>query len=246
MNGAEDLLRGSLTAVRQAVLDSCDDGKKKDTDKVAAVMDAAGYASQNVRAMAAAAVQQWCESGQEMDEGEGPADRLTMLLVGIADGDKDGELTDDEQSVFGLAGEAAWDYMAGKGVSDDDLEAIFNSDDPEVSNAAAVRACDLLCGVLPSGDDDSADDIDGFAFGSDALQPALDAVAVFDAVYKNTFAVRGGKKVRIKKRIAGTVRLTAKQKVAVRKMQHKSHSAAAMIRRLKSARIGQRMGLNGR
>jgi hypothetical protein len=56
-------------------------------------------------------------------------------------------------------------------------------------------------------------------------------------------AIRAGKKVRIKKRISGHVRLSARQKVAVAKMQRRSHSGAAMARRMKSARIGRRMGL---
>jgi hypothetical protein len=49
--------------------------------------------------------------------------------------------------------------------------------------------------------------------------------------------------MRIKKRISGTVRLSAKQKVAVRKMLRKSHSAMATMKRMKSMKIRRKAGL---
>ena len=56
-------------------------------------------------------------------------------------------------------------------------------------------------------------------------------------------AVRNGKKMRIRKRISGTVRLSAKQKLAIRKARMKSHSAGAMMRRMKSMRMRRKMGI---
>jgi hypothetical protein len=67
--------------------------------------------------------------------------------------------------------------------------------------------------------------------------------ATLDAVYKKKIVIRRGKKVRINKRVSGTVRLTAKQKVAVRKMLRKTHSAVAQMRRSKSMRVRRRAGL---
>lgn len=66
---------------------------------------------------------------------------------------------------------------------------------------------------------------------------------VLDATYKKKTVVRKGRKVRINKRVSGTVRLTAKQKIAVRKMLRKSHSAVAQVRRAKSMRVRTRSGL---
>lgn len=66
---------------------------------------------------------------------------------------------------------------------------------------------------------------------------------VFDATYKKKLVVRRGKKVRINKRVSGHVRLSAKQKIAVRKMLRKSHSAVAKIRRSKSVKVRKRAGL---
>ena len=63
------------------------------------------------------------------------------------------------------------------------------------------------------------------------------------AVYKTKMAVRKGKKMRIRKRISGTVRLSAKQKLAIRKARMKSHSAGARMRRMKSMRMRKKAGL---
>jgi hypothetical protein len=70
-----------------------------------------------------------------------------------------------------------------------------------------------------------------------------DDPSLLDAVYKKKIVIRRGKKVRINKRVSGTVRLTAKQKVAVKKMLRKSHSAVAQMRRAKSRKVRQRSGL---
>ena len=162
------------------------------------------------------------------------------MFVGIADSNKDGEITDDEQAVIEVAMNAAWDYLLAKGVSDDDCSALLNDGD----NDAAERVRDFLADKLPEGDD-ADDEIDDFVFTAEDQEPLLDSVsdAILDAVYKKTFAIRRGKKVRINKRVSGTVRLTAKQKVAIRKAQMKSHSAAAQMRRMKSMRIRRKSGL---
>lgn len=64
--------------------------------------------------------------------------------------------------------------------------------------------------------------------------------SVFDAVYKKKLVIRKGKRVRINKRVSGTVRLSAKQKMAVKKMLRKSHSAVATMRRAKSQRLSRK------
>lgn len=193
------------------------------------------YALQTIALKSAAAVQQWTET-DDLDQTEGPADRLLAMLIGVADEDKDGELSEEEQTIVQMAMNSAWDYMAGNGVAEDDLDAMFNSDDPEAANAAGSRVMEFLADAIPSGDE-AADDMDDFAFDPSATE------AVFDAVYKKRFAVRGGKKVVVRKRVSGAVRLTAKQKVAVRKMLMKSHGSKATMKRAKSLRVRKSMGM---
>nr|DAY72175.1 MAG TPA: hypothetical protein [Caudoviricetes sp.] len=240
----DNLMRDAMQAqpivkkTKSATMDSCDTGEKK---KVS--MDDAGgdYAVKNIKLQAVSTLQQWAETeADDLDEGETLADRLIAMFVGIADANKDGEITEDEQGVIEVAMNAAWDYLTSKGVSDEDCEALFNDADKD----AAERVRDLLAEELPEGDE-ADEDIDNFVFSEEDQEPLLDCVsnAVLDAVYKKTFAIRKGKKVRINKRVSGKVRLSAKQKVAIRKAQMKSHSAAAQMRRMKSMRIRRKSGL---
>lgn len=195
---------------------------------------ASDYAAADLRLKAAAAVQQWAEtSTDELADGETMADRLMALVVGIADADKDGDISDDEQAVCDEVLENIWSYLAAKGVSDADCDALLN----EWDAGAADRVYDLIVSALPDGEEASAADMDAFAFDADSDS------AVFDAVYKKKVVIRAGKKVRINKRVSGNVRLSAKQKISIRKMLRKSHSAVATIRRMKSNRIRKASGL---
>lgn len=197
---------------------------------------ASSYALQTISMKAVATVQTWCESDGEMGDGEGAGDRLMAMLVGIADEDKDGELSAEEQAIIETAANEAWSYMASKGVSESDLDDLFNSEDPAVYNAAGARVCEFLAEALPNGE--AADDeMDDFAFGADAQ------AGVFDAVYKKRFAIRNGKKVIKRVRVAGTVRLSAKQKVSIRKASRKAHGARATMKRMKSMRVRTARGL---
>ncbi|MGL4525765.1 MAG: hypothetical protein ACRCUC_02195, partial [Aestuariivirga sp.] len=119
------------------------------------------------------------------------------------------------------------------GVTDEDAGSLLNDWDDDTAD----RVRDLVASALPDGDDEASADIDNFVFSDSDQEPAL------DAVYRKVLAVRGGKKMRIRKRISGTVRLSAKQKLAIRKARMKSHSAGAMMRRMKSMRLRQKSGL---
>ncbi|SEN72787.1 hypothetical protein [Nitrosomonas marina] len=228
-----DLLRSAMRPYRKPKVT----GSEAMPDHSDIALDMAGggemgasesFSNSEMRMAAAAAVQQWVEA-DDLDDNETSADRLFALMMGIADENKDGDITDDEQEVFGMALEAAWDYLSGKGVEEDDIDALLNEWDSD----AAERVRDLVASVLPEGEDAEGEDIDSFAFDSVAL----------DAAYKNKMAVRGGKKVRIRKRVSGTVRLSAKQKLAIRKARMKSHSASAKMRRAKSMRVRKKAGL---
>lgn len=190
------------------------------------------YATKDIELKGVTALHQWVET-DDLDDGEGYADRLMALFVGIADENKDGDINEDEQAVLEIALGAAWDYATASGVVEADADALLEDWDEE----AAERVRDFLAGVMPEGEETAADEVDAFVFGDGDQEPAL------DAAYKKVFAVRKGRKVRIRKRISGTVRLSAKQKVAVRKARLKSHSARAVVRRMKSMRLRKRMGM---
>lgn len=220
-----ELLRGALKRREpEKVLDSVGDEPS--------LSGADDYTIADISMSAVAAVQQWAET-DDLDDGESYADRLMALFVGIADANKDGDITEDEQGVLNVALNAAWDYLVKCGVTEEDAGSLLNDWDDD----AADRVRDLVASVLPDGEDEAGSDIDSFVFSSSDQEPAL------DAVYRKTMAVRNGKKVRINKRISGVVRLSAKQKVAIRKARMKSHSAGAMMRRMKSMRLRRKSGL---
>jgi len=190
------------------------------------------YAEKDVELKGVTALHQWVET-DDLDDGEGYADRLMALFVGIADENMDGDIGEDEQMVLEIALGAAFDYLVTSGVTDADADALLNDWDEEV----AERVRDFLAGVLPEGEDSAVAEVDAFVFSDADQEPAL------DAAYRKVMAVRRGRKVRIRKRISGHVRLSAKQKVAIRKARMKSHSAKAVIRRFKSVRLRKKLGL---
>lgn len=208
-------------------------------EKKGIVLDAAEtFLGADIRMAVAAGIQQWAETeAADLDEGETMADRLFALMVGIADDNKDGELTDEEAALISVALENAFDYLVGKGVAEADALALLEDN----SDEAAGRVLEFIKGALPQGEDESMDDVDAFAFDAESSESLFDAV--LDAVYKKKLVVRGGRKVRIMKRVSGRVVLSAGQKVAIRKARRKAHSSSAKMRRAKSMKMRARSGL---
>ncbi|HEX8590645.1 hypothetical protein [Pseudomonas sp.] len=190
---------------------------------------AADFAVTDLALRAAAIVQQWAET-DDLEVGETNLNRLLGMFCGVADENMDGEITDDEAETVAILCDQAWDYLSSLGASDDDLSAMFESEDGE----AADRVMELVAGGLPDGDEAAAQSIDDFAFGDGSVE-------ALDATYKRIKAVRGGKITHINKRISGKVRLSAAQKVSLKKAMLRSHSAGATKRRLKSMKIARRI-----
>lgn len=191
--------------------------------------DVTSVVTDEMRVDAAAVVAEWADT-VDLGEGEGFGDRLYALIVGTAsDGDED--LTDDESDYAASVGELVGDYLEEKGVDAGDIDALLDDFDNDV----AARVHDALLDKMPQGDEAMMDDTDKFVNG------AGDDASMMDATYRKVLAIRGGKKVRIKKRIGGTVRLTAGQKAAVKKMQRKAFSGTAKRKRAKSMRIRMKM-----
>lgn len=232
MNDLTDMLRSALKKRPvAAALDSACGGDKKEGDEPT-FDSAATYAETDLSLRAIANIHQWAET-DDLDDGETYSDRLLAMMVGLADANKDGEITDDEQEVLQSGLNSAWDYLSSLGASDEDLSALLNDWDMD----AAERIRDLVASVLPEGEDAASEAIDSFVFGPEDQEPAL------DAVYRKAIVIRKGKKTRINKRIAGTVRLSAKQKLAIRKASMKSHSATAQAHRMKSMRMRKSAGM---
>ncbi|WP_085618744.1 MULTISPECIES: hypothetical protein [unclassified Pseudomonas] len=187
--------------------------------------------SDDMRQDAVRVVREWLES-DDMGPDEGYGDRLLALIVGTA-AHSDTDLTDDEIEYGGMVAELVGDYLVEKGIPEDDVDALLGNG--EFNNDVAERVHEALLDKMPNGEEAMLDDAGRFVDGDDEQ--------MLDATYRKVFAIRGGKKVRMNKRIAGTVRLTAAQKSAVRKMQRKAFSGAAKIRRAKSMRLRQKMGL---
>lgn len=243
MHPAGDLLRSLMTPAAPAK--AAPNGKNlfDDTGDDDVGGDSADYVSTDLRVKAAAIVQAWAATDPaDLGDDENMADRLLMLVIGVIDGDKDGEISDDESQVAAVLLDYIWDYLADKGVSDDDADALLNNGDNDV----ALRVQDLLAASMPGDDDAASDDIDGFAFDDDSQTAIFDSTkgeVFYDATYRRTAVVRGGKKVKINKRVSGNVRLSAKQKVAVKKMLRKAHSASATLKRMKSMRKRRQSGM---
>lgn len=226
--------------VNTALLDAVEAKKKEDA--ATATLDAAGaFAVNDIRQAAVAAVGEWAGTvAADLDEGETMADRLIALHVGIADENKDGDISEEESEVINIALNATAEYLVSRGADEADVVALLESSDSE----AGDRIAELLKG-------DEGGDVESFVFDSESSESVMDSVlaeipsgdALLDATYKKKVVIRAGKKVRINKRVSGHVRLSAGQKVAIRKAGLKSRSSTARMHRMKSMKIRRRAGL---
>lgn len=218
-------------APTRAQLDAVEVRKQGLLDQAA---NAAGsYAASGIRDDAIAMLVEWAATpASELDEGESHADRLLAMAIGVADENKDGELSEEESDVVGVALNAMADYLIDQGATEEDTVALLD----EGSAEAGERVHELLAGA---GASDEA--VDSFVFDAESSEAVMDSV--LDAVYKKKVVIRKGRKVRINKRVSGHVRLSASQKVAIRKASMKSRSSSARVRRMKSMKLRQRAGI---
>lgn len=139
--------------------------------------------------------------------------------------------------------QALYDYMISKGVSEENAASLLDDFD----NDLARNIHQFILGKLPQGEDEMQDEMDALIFSTEENEPMLDSAIsmeiITDAAYRKVFAIRNGKKLRINKRISGKVRLSAKQRQAIRKAQRRANTGAAKMRRLKSFRMRRRAGL---
>ncbi len=213
-----------------ATLDSCN-GKKDCAEEGVSLDDAASaYALNDAALEAAATIQAWAEVN-DLEEGENYADVLQDMFFADADFNEDGVLSDDESAIAEGKLNAAYDYLVRKGAAEEDAYKLLTDWNPD----AAERVHDLVVAKLPDGADAIDADINNFVFGDEGAE------AVMDAVFKKKVIIKGGKKMRVLRKISGPKNM--KRVAAAKKNQRKMHSAAALIKRAKSMRIRKARGL---
>ena len=122
MSNAQEMMREALNRKSNQVLDA--------TSKDSGLSGADTYTQKDITLKAVATVQSWVET-DDLDDGESYADRLLALVVGIADDNKDGEISEDEQGVVDIALNAIWDYLAKFDADDADISALLNDWDDD-------------------------------------------------------------------------------------------------------------------
>ncbi|POA45554.1 hypothetical protein C1893_23140 [Pseudomonas sp. MPR-ANC1] len=238
MNLLSDILKNST-----AMADAVHKAAAGQSDTSANMLDNASNANndaevpdivytEDMRLDATRVIAEWAQT-DDLDGDEGYGDRLLALIVGTA-AHSDTDLTEDEVQYAGMVAEVVGDYLEDKGIPEEDIDALIG--DATFDNDVAERVHEALLDKLPDGEEAMLDDAGRFVDGDDDDK-------MLDATYRKKVVIRGGKKVRINKRIAGTIRLNSAQKAAVRKMQRKAFSGAAKIHRAKSMRLRKKMGL---
>jgi hypothetical protein len=181
----------------------------------------------------------WATDDSELDDGESQSDRLYALMIGVVDQDKNGTMSDEEQSVFDLACEAVSGYLIyALGADEDDANALINDWDDDAADRVREFIQDSFEGEeLVSMAHDYALSDDGDVTMDDAGS---------SAVYKPFIVVRNGEKKVARKRISGHITLTAGQKASIKKAQGLSHDEHAKIARRLSMQKRKKLGIKPR
>lgn len=197
----------------------------------------------------------------DLEDDELPSDRLDAYLTAetkTADGEEVSEL---EAQVVQIKAAFMSDAMSSLGVDDDTITKAFDTDVNEADDAIS-KIAETIEVNLPTGDD-LDDFITEFLYGDDGLDMEAGQVDEYDSaqlgknkvrktksgqtlVYKGVKAVRHGKITVVNKRVGNTfmkVKLSPKQKAALRKAAAKAVSPNAIKKRIKSLKIGFHNGI---
>jgi len=199
---------------------------------------------QSVRKMALMLVLVLVDSIVENDLGDDelPSDRLDSLLAGFAS-EADDEEFEADQATLDILIANVQDAFASLGVSDELIATIFSEESE--ADEAIESACELVESTLPTGDD-LQEFVDLFVYGEaqDDGDTMLDGVSLGKTttksgkfgkvVYKAVKAIRNGKVAIVNKRVSGRVKLSAKQRSALKKARVKASSSGAIKRRVRS------------
>lgn len=198
-------------------------------------------------------------SNNEYEADELPTDVLDGLIMEATDNSDDPDDTDD--TYFDLLSGGISDALESLGVDESVISDMFG-DDLDVANSAVETAVDTAIANLPDAGDDLDNFVRDFVFGEEDSEE----VAGFDSIgkkikaqngamrvrkvggrkiaYRGTVAIRQGKKTIVNKRIGNQkIRLSAKQKGAIKKARLKAFTANAIKSRVKSLKKGHRLGV---
>ena len=255
-----------LAAKRKAKKETMFDGIKEAVEQVAAdPIDERMAITLNAN-MRQAALSIVFQLAMIMSEGQGvdpedellPNELLDGLMTSAFDDDGDDEI---DATVNAVLSAHISDALSSLGVSDSTISDVFG-DDLEVADTAIESACDTVLENLPEdgepldefakafifgdydeGDDDGDEGYD--AVGNKKLSVGKSTVKKVNGKtirYKAIRAMRHGKAVVINKRVGGTIKLSSKQKAALRKARSKAHRGSAMMSRGRSILKGINSG----
>lgn len=181
-----------------------------------------------------------------------PSELLDSLTVEATSDDDDDE---NDSSYYDLMTNSVADALRSLGVDDTTINDAFG-DSVESADSAIEAISETVLANLPDDGEPLNTFTDDFIFGVDATDEDYDAmngqhtqkqVNGKKIHYVGAVAIRHGKRVVINKRMQGQkVRLTQKQKGALKKMRMKAFSANAMRRRIKSFKKGVKLGLHNK
>lgn len=220
------------------VLESCGGAPQNEPGTAPRIGVLESYADSQLRSQAMSAVLGWIEDGNFT------YDNLDEFVCAVADLDGDFEISEEEGDYYNSVWQQIPNALLTLGAPEDDVEKLVNGE----SNAAGQRVGEAVKLSLDSEKADDDDLIAGFAYGEDAVLENADddpegRHMVLEAAYKKRKVVRDGKVVVVRKRVSGKIRLSAAQKVGLRKARRKANTGAAKLARRKSMRIRKRRGL---
>lgn len=201
----------------------------------------------------------------DLDDDELPSDRLDAYLSPEGDDGEDEESAQVSQQVVQILAANMADAMSSLGVDDETIAAAFDTD-IDAADEAIEKLAETIELNLPKGEELEGF-ITSFLYGEGELDMDAGKIDGFDSaaqvgknkvrknkygqtlVYKGVKAVRNGKVTVVNKRVGNTamkVKLSAKQKMALRKAGAKAITPNAIKKRLKSISVGRRNGLYGK
>lgn len=189
---------------------------------------------------------------KDLDENELPSDRLDSLLAGLASGGDDDEEFEADESTLDIIIANVQDALATFGVEDSTISAMFGGDAD--ADEAIEAAAEIIESNKPQSEDDLDEFIDLFAYGeAEDDEMLLDGVSLGKTttksgkfgkvVYKAVKAIRHGKMTIVNKRVSGKVKLSAKQRSALKKALRKAGSSGAIKRRMRSMKKAKAMNI---